>query len=39
MLGLENLTALTPGAPANFNLYNEAGKRLGSVLRGRRIAG
>ena len=38
MLGLEHLTALTPGAPANFNLYNEAGERLGSIFHGRRVA-
>jgi len=38
MLGLEHLTALTAGAPANFNLYNEAGKRLGSIFHGRRLA-
>jgi hypothetical protein len=38
MLGLEHLTALTAGAPANFNLYNEAGKRAGSIFHGRRLA-
>ena len=38
MLGLEHLTAFTPGAPANFNLYNEAGERLGSIFHGRRVA-
>jgi len=38
MLGLEHLTVFTPGAPANFNLYNEAGERLGSIFRGRRVA-
>lgn len=38
MLGLEHLTAFTPGAAANFNLYNEAGERLGSIFRGRRVA-
>jgi N-acetylglucosamine-6-phosphate deacetylase len=38
MLGLEHLTALTAGAPANFNLYNEAGERVGSIFHGRRVA-
>ncbi len=38
MLGLEHLTALTAGAPANFNVYNEAGERLGSIFHGQRIA-
>ncbi len=37
MLGLEHLTALTAGAPANFNLYNEAGERLGSIFHGRQL--
>jgi hypothetical protein len=32
MLGLERLTALTAGAPANFNRFNEAGERLGIIL-------
>jgi N-acetylglucosamine-6-phosphate deacetylase len=38
MLGLEHLTALTAGAPANFNLYNEAGERVGSIFHGRLVA-
>ena len=38
MLGLEHLTAFIPGAPANFNLYNEAGERLGSIFHGRPVA-
>jgi N-acetylglucosamine-6-phosphate deacetylase len=38
MLGLEHLTAFTAGAPANFNVYNEAGERLGSIFHGQRIA-
>jgi len=37
MLGLEHLTALTPGAPANFNVYNEVGERLGSIFSGWRV--
>jgi N-acetylglucosamine-6-phosphate deacetylase len=37
MLGLDHLVALAPGAPANFNRYNEAGGRLGSILHGRSI--
>jgi N-acetylglucosamine-6-phosphate deacetylase len=36
MLGLEHLSGLTPGAPANFNCFNEAGERLGMIFRGRR---
>lgn len=34
MLGLEHLNALTPGCPANFNIYSEDGCRLGSLLNG-----
>jgi N-acetylglucosamine-6-phosphate deacetylase len=37
MLGLEHLVALSPGAPADFNRYNEAGERLGTILHGRKI--
>ncbi len=37
MLGLPDLTRIAPGLPANFNLYNEAGERSGSILRGHRI--
>lgn len=37
MLGLEHLVALSPGAPANFNRYNQGGERLGTIFRGRRF--
>ena len=37
MLGLEQLVALAPGAPANFNRYGQGGERLGSILHGRQI--
>ena len=35
MLGLEHLTALTPGSPANFNVYDASGQRSGIILNGR----
>jgi N-acetylglucosamine-6-phosphate deacetylase len=38
MLGMEHLTRMTPGSPANFNLYDEAGCRCGSILRGQRLS-
>jgi N-acetylglucosamine-6-phosphate deacetylase len=38
MLGLEHLTSMQPGSPANFNVYNDAGDRTGSILRGVAIA-
>jgi N-acetylglucosamine-6-phosphate deacetylase len=34
MLGLEHLTALAAGAPANFNRFNQAGKHVGSIFCG-----
>jgi N-acetylglucosamine-6-phosphate deacetylase len=37
MLGLGHLVGLVPGAPANFNRYNNRGERLGSILHGRPI--
>jgi len=37
MLGLPDLARIAPGLPANFNLYNEAGERTASILRGHRI--
>jgi N-acetylglucosamine-6-phosphate deacetylase len=37
MLGMPDLARIAPGLPANFNLYNEAGERSGSILRGHRI--
>jgi N-acetylglucosamine-6-phosphate deacetylase len=38
MLGLEQLTAIQPGNDANFNVYNDAGARTGSILRGVAVA-
>ncbi len=37
MLGLSHLHALEPGAPANFNIYDDAGNRHGSLLNGERL--
>jgi N-acetylglucosamine-6-phosphate deacetylase len=37
MLGLETLTSLSVGSAANFNVYDEAGRRCGSILRGQRL--
>jgi N-acetylglucosamine-6-phosphate deacetylase len=36
MLGMPHLTAIAPGVPANFNVFDEAGHRSGSIFRGRR---
>jgi N-acetylglucosamine-6-phosphate deacetylase len=38
MLGLEHLTSMQPGNEANFNVYNDAGLRTGSILRGVAVA-
>jgi hypothetical protein len=35
---LEQLTAIQPGNDANFNVYNDAGARTGSILRGVAVA-
>jgi N-acetylglucosamine-6-phosphate deacetylase len=35
MLGMPQLSALEPGRPANFNLYDQTGQRTGSMLSGR----
>lgn len=37
MLGLEREVACTVGTAANFNIYDEAGRRRGSILNGRRL--
>lgn len=37
MMGMPNLTQMAPGAPAHFNVFNEAGDRTGSIFHGRRI--
>ena len=34
MLGLEHLTAITPGCAANFNIYDADGMRIGMLLNG-----
>jgi N-acetylglucosamine-6-phosphate deacetylase len=37
MMGMPQLTELGVGMPANFNVFDEAGDRTGSILRGRLI--
>jgi N-acetylglucosamine-6-phosphate deacetylase len=37
MLGMDGIGELAPGSPANFNLYNEDGKRTGTMLNGQFI--
>jgi len=37
MLGMEQLASLAVGAPANFNLYDDAGVRVGGWLRGQPV--
>jgi N-acetylglucosamine-6-phosphate deacetylase len=37
MLGMERLTEMTPGFFANFNVFDDAGERVGSVFNGLRI--
>lgn len=37
MLGMSHLTEMKPGALANFNVFDEAGDRTGSIFRGRLI--
>ena len=37
MLGVRHLLEISPGAPANFNLYDESGSRCGSILNGMRL--
>ncbi len=37
MLGLPHLHDVGPGSPANFNIYDEAGTRQGSLLNGLRL--
>jgi N-acetylglucosamine-6-phosphate deacetylase len=37
MMGMPELTAMGPGSPANFNIFNAAGERTGSMLGGRLI--
>jgi N-acetylglucosamine-6-phosphate deacetylase len=37
MMGMSHLTQMAPGTPANFNVYDEAGDRTGSIFRGRLV--
>lgn len=37
MLGLEDRLALAPGSPAHFNIYDDQGHRLGTLLNGQRL--
>jgi N-acetylglucosamine-6-phosphate deacetylase len=37
MLGMEDTVAVGPGSPANFNVYSDEGRRLGSIFNGRRF--
>ncbi len=37
MMGMTHLTQMAPGSAANFNLFNEAGDRIGGFLEGRRV--
>jgi N-acetylglucosamine-6-phosphate deacetylase len=39
MLGLDDLVAPRVGRPANFNVFNDAGERIGGIYRGHRIQG
>ena len=34
MMGMTHLTQMTPGMPANFNVFDEAGDRTGSIFHG-----
>jgi N-acetylglucosamine-6-phosphate deacetylase len=37
MLGMEHLTAMRPGDPADFNVFNDAGEFTGRIRGGRRL--
>jgi N-acetylglucosamine-6-phosphate deacetylase len=37
MMGMSHLTEMAPGTPANFNVFDEAGDRTGSIFHGRLI--
>ncbi len=37
MMGMSHLSAMAPGTPANFNVFDEAGTRTGSIFHGRLI--
>jgi len=38
MMGMTQLTEIAAGRPANFNVFDEAGNRTGSILGGRVVA-
>ena len=37
MMGMSHLTQMATGTPANFNVYDEAGDRTGSIFHGRLV--
>jgi N-acetylglucosamine-6-phosphate deacetylase len=37
MMGMSHLTQMAAGTPANFNVYDEAGDRTGSIFHGRLV--
>jgi N-acetylglucosamine-6-phosphate deacetylase len=37
MMGMPHLTQMTPGTPANFNVFDETGDRTGSIFHGRLV--
>lgn len=37
MMGMSHLFLMAPGAPANFNVFDQTGARTGSILHGRLI--
>lgn len=37
MMGMEELVSMSAGGPANFNLYDDSGLRVGSWLHGRKL--
>jgi N-acetylglucosamine-6-phosphate deacetylase len=37
MMGMPHLTQMMPGTPANFNVFDEAGDRTGSIFHGRLV--
>ncbi len=37
MMGMTQLSTMTPGTPANFNVFDEAGDHTGTIFRGRLV--
>jgi N-acetylglucosamine-6-phosphate deacetylase len=37
MMGMQHLTQMAPGTPANFNVFDETGDRTGSIFHGRLV--